>query len=355
MSPTTIRTWWAAVAVLVAVAALTTVAPAPASASCGIQPRGAASAQSPSSSLAPDLPPPPASFDACSIRYAGPEWGIFGDAPSDPTWTACLDGSEAELTFPDGVDGVLPTPDGRLVWQDGSILRVGWPGREERVLLEYASGPLTLSADGATAYSARSVPSGDPDSRRDIGWWRVPLDGTPPTRVLPPFEMTPMVGVVGPGERAFARGQGAGFDTCCDRATRARFPRGVTRVIETGRPLGIDIRGVLYIRRGVVTRYHPWDGSYHPMRLTPEQDVSVLPGGDRLLIDVRGGDEGEYRLKDLRTGRSRRLPLAAGYWTYTDLSTTRYLVLQDYADGRWAILDLEEGWLGYLPGLAFGG
>ena len=193
-------------------------------------------------------PPPPDSFDPSTIRWAG-------RSDDGSVWVGAIDGSDLQRVAMSG--SVLGPADGGVVYntptdgQGGSDLWYAEPGRERRRLATRVVGGTAPVAAGAVYVARARVQA---DETRDDGVWRIPLDGSSPTEVLPPW--TGGVGLKkgGPpwprgdiavstdGEEVAAAG--VGIDYTIEISVKFRGRRTEVPGL-VGEPLGFDARGRL--------------------------------------------------------------------------------------------------------------
>jgi len=303
----------------------------------------------PSAGAALDLPAPPPDFDPSSIRWIGQP-----DESSDQAWVGAIDGSGLLPLTTLSADALLAA-DGSVV---GLVRRKGDPLQRDRLVREVpggpsttlvsdASGALALAEDGSAAYVARL--GGDVNHAVDRGYWRVPLDGSRPRRVLPPSDLTRTIGVVSPSGRSVATSYPSDIG---GRRPQARFSMGRPRIVPGMIPLGFDERERLIGLRDRIVRYGPWTRTLTPVLDEPDASGDVLPGGAWLLVTFPDAEIlSPPALIDLGTGARIDLNLVDGRWRKSPFSTDRYAVLEGRPGGRltYAIVDLEEQWVGYVP------
>jgi hypothetical protein len=309
--------------------------------------------------LGQEYPPPPDTFDPAEIPFVGSLTAYPNDG--DPAWVGHIDGSEMRCAAP-ATGKVVRTLGGRVLyldWQTGASASPRFAVREVdgavRRLI-HGAADFTLAGGARAAMVIRR--DGDPNTGHstDRGVWRVPLDGSSPHQVIP-----------GRGERenswlvtswdgrsvATAIFAASGLDPGPTPPMLVRFDGGPIRRIQPyAVPLGFDARGRLILFRGRVRAYDPRDGSLTP--LGPRgRDAVVTPRGRWIIVEPSGDDRPRMQTIRVRDGVRRTWELAPGGWSVVEgLTTDRYIVLQDVASqdtwSRIGIVDLDEGWIGYL-------
>lgn len=310
------------------------------------------------------LPSPPESFDPTAIPWIGDAaWGTTAGNYENGIAIGAIDGSGyRKLAEGHGSFGTI-LADGRALYvrsrQDtyGSELILLDPNRKP-VLLALISVPYAVAAEEAVVYAGRVQTEG-PDAGREGGLWRIPLDGSPESLVLPPtggWDDHASI-VVSPDGASVVLGR------CNDERTECymegRLDGGPTQVLSEGRAIGVDVRhGLVFRGAGGILRL---ERASAPPTLVAEfaadlpLQARVNAEGTHLLtwLAIEGGRDQELLAIDLRdlTQRSWRLD---GIWVLTSLGGSRYAVLEGVPTGEtspgWhAIIDLEEGWLGFLP------
>jgi hypothetical protein len=191
----------------------------------------------------------------------------------------------------------------------------------------------------------------------DRGIWRVPLDGSEPHRVIrgrADRENSWLVTSWDGRSVATAVFAASGLDPAPMPPMLVRFGGGAVRRLQPyAVPLGFDARGRLILFRGRVRAYDPHDGSLTP--LTPRGRSAVVTPRGRWVVVQPWDVGGHERLQTIRIrdGARRAWDLAPGGWQVIEgLTTDRYVVIQDVSsDLTWTklgIIDLSEGWIGYL-------
>jgi hypothetical protein len=295
------------------------------------------------------LLPPPSGFDPAAIRWVGQiDWS------TEEAWTGAIDGSELmKLQRVD--DGALIASDGSLVGTErreqdpverNRLIREV-PGGAVTVLVRNATAALDVAEDGPTVYVARQGMDRD-GFTVDLGYWRVPLNGSKPRRVLPPSGVARTVGAVSPSGRSVVSSDPIGLAAS---KPEARFRMGPVRSVPSMFPLGFDEQERLIGLRDRLVRYDP--ATRRLEVILPDADISarMLPGGRwaQVVFDIE-----PYRspaLVDLRDLSTWDLGLVEARWRATRFSTDRYAVLEASVGGGLvhAVVDLVERWVGYIP------
>jgi len=299
--------------------------------------------------LAADFgPPPPDWFDPGTIAYLGTRFGVTDQ--SGDLWMGRLgDARLMPIDVPDHRNGWLVGDGGVVVTAGGGsgpassrLLLVRQDGQVSE-LVDDIVGAIAVGSGGSVVYALRADPTGD---GRVSGAWRVPLDGSSIRRILPPARGGGSV-VVSPDERSYARGWDPGDEPV---AIEARFDLGRPVRPVKGEPLGFDAAGRLVFGAG---RYDPRTGRVERLKWVGEHASEFMPPGGRTLLSLDGDS---LLALDLVDGRERRWDLAPGDWFITGLTTERHAVIarlsadvMSEAVEVFAVVDLREGWLGYVP------
>lgn len=308
------------------------------------------------------FPPTPASFDAASIRLTD-AWFRDGTNLSLP-YTMGLDGSDVRELAPirDVIGQVRPG-----VWLEWTDAR-GCP--RGMSLARPGTGAFAtwcdIAADaaivGGAVYAARTGRSRAATGR---GVWRFPADGGRPRRVwdLGNAELYHTI-VVSEDGRWIAAGPYLGqFRTQEPPGARVRRPDGRVDVLPKWlTPVGWDARGRLILRGNDIRAWDPRTGAISVIgRRSDDRWALVLPGGRHIVITGHGNAwRWSYGVIDVRTGKRTDVTLPSMFDPSEELSTARYLVFEhwswdpedvDAPSIRYAVMDLREGWLGYLDGL----
>ncbi|MFN8622105.1 MAG: hypothetical protein U0869_15345 [Chloroflexota bacterium] len=359
--------------IVIAMAAVATAALA-ASPSPSIGPSASAPPASPTTtgttcSLPPDLmppphqPAPPAHFDASVIPWTGDDWGYEEDGTVDGqgAWIGRLNGSGFRQVSEDGLDALRVTSAGTgVAVRRGALVVIGADGTERTLIPKGVAARFALDTDGESAFVWRWR-SDDPSS--DVGdIWRVPLDGTPAEVML--RSVPGLSGlVVSPDERAVAVGwrfSDGGPGRKLMRVVGHAPKRQLGELV-----LGFDWTGHLLIGdSGRFFRIDPGTGRMTRLpRGIPDSDQLLVTPSGRYLVGygIFGSTEetdSKAVVRDLVDGdlQTWRLPTDTD-WYLSDLSTDRYVLLwRDSGDPdrtitvtEWAVIDLVEGWLGFIP------
>lgn len=316
-----------------------------------------ATAQSPSPSASSDgtLPPPPAWFDPSVLRFVMSREGELDHTRTgDPLLIAAVDGSGMEAIEAPPFFKAQLAADGRIVLlgttdTDASPpLLVRDPDGSVRTLSPSASD-FWLDADRDDVYSFGKGP-GD----GAYGLWRLPLDGRQPKRVLRVGDQEDIV--MSADGRSIAVGQKG--DPAGSFLT-ARFDGGPQQDLGSGYPIGFDPQGRLFFGGFTrIVRYDPVSGKKSPLDLSGLghiDDLRITPSTRYLVIQHGPDDHSRVQVRDLAEGDRRDFDLGSGGFYLVSLDD-RYVVLQhrsDADDAPWtdgvAIIDLLEGWIGFLP------
>jgi hypothetical protein len=313
----------------------------------------AAADRSPSASPMPVaspalLPPPPAYFDPGTIPYVGSRFGVPGELGD--LWFGRLDGSGMRAV-PVRNSGI-----GQAVAGNSIVVTARGPAGSagNRLVLVRADGStvdLLTDQKGlfAVSYAGDAVYTFRADGRTTesvSGLWRVPIDGTKPRRVLPRAPGGSHV-AVSPDERSFAMGWKIGDQPL---KITARFDLGPARRPVSGLPQGFDAAGRLIFDG---SRFDPESGTIRGLKGMGRANGQIVTSDGRTMLALVGS---EIRALDLVTGSRRSWDLAPGDWFLTELSTGRYAVAARFTDDpdyevveTFAVVDLFEGWLGYVP------
>lgn len=345
------RLWWlrpgfATVAALVAMLAALSVG----GGSLATTPSGGPSAppEAPAASSAGALPPPPAWFDPGTIAYLGSRGGVPGSLGR--LWYGRLDGTDLRPVPVEGHGIGIVVGDGGIVvnapgpaGSPGNGLVLVRSDGSATDLLDDQSGYFVANAGGDVVYAFRA------DGRTDSsvsGLWRVPLDGSRPTRVLPAAPGASHV-AVSADERSFAMGWKIGDEP---EPITARFDMGRPRRPVEGLPQGFDAAGRLIFQS---SRHDPDTGRTRRIEGMGRSISQIVNPDGRSLVAVVDTD---LLALDLVTGRRRSWALGPGDWFVTELSTDRYAVAARFLDDPdaeiidvFAVVDLYEGWLGFVP------
>jgi hypothetical protein len=301
-----------------------------------------------------DRRPPPATFDPRSIAFAGDESGAVGVTLNGGVWVGSIDGSD-------------------LVQIEGRESRSALALRPRRALVELPSGPSggatslllervghppvelasdigsneVLSADGRRVYFVRRGSQASPVER---GVWRADLATLALTKIAP---ATTAIRAMTLAVSQDGRSVALSGDPRGDAPTPiyARFGRSAYRHLRDGVPIGFACDGRLLIGEGdgtgAVIAYDPATRRYSAP-IAPEGYHRVTPDGRSL---VTFDAVSTVRVRDLVSGSRTRVSLATvpGSWGLTDLGASSYAVFQSVSDHSWAIVDLSDHWVGYLP------
>lgn len=312
---------------------------------------------------APHLPPPPDAFDPSVIPWVGDFGGYSGIGATfgggETGWAGTLAGPPFRQ-LPDEVSTVRRASDGRLVATvgDPSELVVIDPDGTRQVLpVSDPDSRFVLDLAGKTVYVNQSRFVGHRTLRIRADLWRVPLDGPPPKRLLARLGGAGKVAVSPDGTTVavdwYILDDGPGWLV-------AKVVGHESIRLKNVGLIGIDVGGqVIGIDNGGYLRIDPRTGhrSRIPLgRSDYAEDDLVTPSG-RYLVSFggRSPDTNLLTARDLVGGTLRRwtLPDDAEDWVLTDLGADRYVVLGNldfdaFTVTEWAIVDLEEGWLGFI-------
>ncbi len=236
----------------------------------------------PQPTLDPALyPPPPASFDPSSIPYIDPLWRCSGRGPIG---LSAIDGSSYHV-IGTGV-AARQVAGGRFVIVDtlpsesdgrpnlGLYLKA--PGETRRLLVDQVAScgtDLIVSPNGETVYLNRGFLNSYMDVATDLGFWRVPLDGGQPSRMLPPVLGTPGYTIgfywaaVSPDGRSVARSNWDKFDgeLAVTDYYQGRFDLGPVVDLPYMLPLGISADGRVLVRwNQEVRQFNPTTMKFEP-------------------------------------------------------------------------------------------
>jgi len=317
-------------------------------------------------------PPPPASFDPSRI--------VMRDVVGDPmgwgyAWTTAIDGSDARLAAPARADAMMITPD---LWIQPPAPTCVEPGPSAFGIVRPGQGPIRqlddvvghfVVRDGAAWVARARIANG---RERGLGIWRLPADGGAPTRVWN-LQATRVYGWTYPSEAGRRLAVMRGFDPYHEMVPprpRVRIEgRSVATLPRDAALVGWDARGGLILtapsprgdpdrRSRRVARWDPVTQAIRPIdRPRDGDDVAVLPGGRTIVVEGRDhGGRSSIGLIDVRTWTRRDLTLPSDWWTISDTSTARYVVLDAFIgpfpdrDPRQikAVIDVREAWVGYL-------
>lgn len=293
---------------------------------------------------------PPDWFDPGTVAYLGTSYGLTDT--SGELWIGRLgDADLRPVGIPAHHSGWL-AGDGNIVvtvssgsQRRGLQLVLLAPDGTSTTLLDDVVGDIVVGAGGDVVYALRAASRG---AQAVSGAWRVPLDGSEVARVLPPGACGDRL-AVSHDERSFAYG-------CVGRDSpgriTARFDLGpVVRPLR-GAPLGFDAAGRLVLGK---SRYDPTTGRLERLKGIGQDASESMPPGGRTLLSI-SLDGGRLMALDLVDGSTRDWDLVPGDWGVTGLSSDRYAVLARFSDDvtslrvdTYAVVDLWEGWLGYVP------
>jgi hypothetical protein len=218
-------------------------------------------------------------------------------------------------------------------------------------MVDAVDGTLAVAPGAGLVAAARRAPGGDDDGV----WTRgTDEDAADAARVL-----APATGLDRARTAISADGTSVA-STTCDGEAAVRFARGEEIRLAAGEVLGFDPDGRLVAHDdcagGTIRRWASDAARGEP--LTPAgAGLRAIVTPDGRTLAVVGGETlaGQLLVRDLATGQEVRFPLAAGGWDPTTDTTDRYVVLRrDDGQGArfavtYAIVDLVEGWVGYVP------
>lgn len=305
-------------------------------------------------------PPPPASFDPAGLHVlstvgAGGLVGVWSSPVGRPDRAVALVAPEPEAVAGYGDVHRIDDETAVVVRTDAAgraalrIVRAGQPPVE--ILTRVVEGSTAVAPAAGIAVAARETLA------QDDGVWAVRLDGTEQVRVLP---------AESDGALLDRSATAIAFDGGPFASSRCPLPAHVaigraTLAVAPGLPIGFDrahrLIALADCASGTPSRLAT-DGSRASEPLAPEgigYRAIVTPDG-RFLAAVSGETiPGIVLIRDLESGAETRLPLAPGGWDPTTDTTERYVVLRrDDGQGErfavtYAIVDLVEGWVGYVP------
>lgn len=298
------------------------------------------------------LPAPPAWFDPAVIPFVGYAAGWYEVSTEDSAYAGRLGSAPARVPI-ENTAVIRTAGDGLLVITHGGdnttayrLSTVAPDGAVMEVADDLWHPLFALDADGDTAYAARITPG---DRATSTGLWRIPLDGSPPERVLPPSPIDEIF--VSPDERSVAVTwlEGDEGPSYTWLGTDGRRP---ARLTATAIGFDASSRLVAWQRNRLVLR-HPRSGSVRSLPRLPPVRVQVTPDGRWLAWVHRRRVEA----LDLVDGDRRSWDLRGDQWFLTELGGSRYAVavgrsskrLELWEHDLFAVVDLHEGWLGYVP------
>ncbi|MFN8619891.1 MAG: hypothetical protein U0869_24145 [Chloroflexota bacterium] len=302
------------------------------------------------------FPPPPASFRPSAVTFIGNRIAVIGYG--EPLWIGNIDGSGMRCATPVsgsgslvGHDAVLFSTDGR----DWSDLQVRDPDGTVRTI---ASEIVTARGGPRFAYVRRSTGTAEAPGK-DLGVWRVAIDGSGEEKVLPGTNANPWDWLAGSADgRSVATAMDIPPDINGGGPTPpvvARFDGGPVREIRPFMtPLGFDLRGRLIVSRGgAIQAWDPRAGRLINLRLGTNRAV-VTPHGRWVTAQPTEpwGIHGRRLIHGIRVrdGLRRTWSLPRGLWEVNaTLTTDHFVVVQNVNEPtKLAVIDLVEGWIGFL-------